>query len=124
MSESLDIELALLREAVQAGFARADRYFELQQAQYVELRTDVNGLRAEVRASALRLDRIEERLTSVEHQVANLRDWAAREFSDLRLEVRRLREDVVARNESLQAEVDGLSARVTLLERHCAERQG
>lgn len=69
MSEDeLRTEVALLRDAVHTGFARMDRYFELQQAQHIELRGEVRelrgemqDLRADVQHLTRRVDRIEER---------------------------------------------------------------
>jgi chromosome segregation ATPase len=135
MSDELRTELALLRETVHAGFARMDRYFELQQEQHVELRgqvqelradvqelrADVQELRAQVEALTRRVDAIEVRLTSLEHEVRSLRDWTTREFADVRLELRRLRQDVVGRDESLRDEVETLTQRVARLERDWSE---
>jgi hypothetical protein len=36
-------ELTALRETVTAGFARVDRYFELQQVQFIEFRDEVSA---------------------------------------------------------------------------------
>jgi chromosome segregation ATPase len=142
MSDELRTELALLRGTVHAGFARMDRYFELQQEQHVELRgqvqelradvqelradvqelrADVQELRAQLEALARRVDAIEVRLTSLEHEVRSLRDWTTREFADVRLELRRLRQDVVGRDESLRDEVETLTQRVARLERDWPE---
>jgi chromosome segregation ATPase len=128
MSDALRTELGLLRETVHAGFARMDRYFELQQEQHVELRgqvqelrADVQELRAQVEALTRRVDAIEVRLTSLEHEVRSLRDWTTREFADVRLELRRLRQDVVGRDESLRHEVETLSQRVARLEQEWSE---
>jgi polyhydroxyalkanoate synthesis regulator phasin len=119
--DDLVTELALLRDTVQTGFARIDHYFELQQAQHLELRGDVQELRAEIQQLNRRVDRIEERLTALEHEFRSFRDWAAGEFGDVRLELRRLRQDVVDRDDALRRDVDALSQRVDRLERRLAE---
>jgi chromosome segregation ATPase len=126
MSEGYDTtELAALRDTVHAGFARMDRYFELQQAQFLEWRTELRGevqeLRGEVQELARRVDRIEGRLAALQHQVGALRDWAAREFADVRLELRRLREQVEERDDALRRDVEALTQRVDSLERRLAE---
>jgi SMC interacting uncharacterized protein involved in chromosome segregation len=84
MSDDPRTELAQLRDTVHDGFTRMDRYFELQQEQHLTLRADVQELRVEVRELTRRVDRIEVRLTSVEHEVRAFRDGSAREFSDIR----------------------------------------
>jgi polyhydroxyalkanoate synthesis regulator phasin len=127
-------ELSLLRDDMQAGFARMDRhieathaafvridrFFEMQQAQHLELRADVQGLRTEVQELTRRVDRVEERLIAMQSEVGAMRDWAVREFADVRLEIRRLRLDLVDCDE-LGAEVDALSERVDRLERGLAD---
>jgi chromosome segregation ATPase len=116
-------ELAELRDVVHAGFARMDRYFELQQAQHVELRGEFQGLRGEfqelrgeVRELTQRVDRIEVQLASLQHEVSALRDHTTRELADIRVELRQLRQEV-KRNAALRAAVDALTDRVTRLER-------
>jgi chromosome segregation ATPase len=105
---------ARVDETMQAGFARVDHYFELQQAQHLELRADVQEL-------TRRMDRVEERLDSLQGTVGALRDWAAREFADVRREIRRLRHEIVERDDALHGDVDDLSERVTRLEQRLAE---
>lgn len=131
MSDDIRTELTALRDTVHAGFARIDRYFELQQAQHLGLsdkvdnlghRVDglsdkVDNLIAEVRDLNRRVDRVEERLTGLEHSVRAVRDWAAGEFADVRLELRRLRQDVVDRDAALRGDVVALRERVDRLER-------
>jgi predicted nucleic acid-binding Zn-ribbon protein len=108
-------------ESMHAGFACVAHWFELQQAQHLELRTEVQSLRAEVRALTQRVDRVEERLASLQSDVGALRDWATREFADVRTEIRRLRYAVVERNDALHGDMDDLSGRVTRLEQRLAE---
>jgi chromosome segregation ATPase len=125
MTNDTGAELTALRETVHAGFARMDRYFELRQAQHLELRGEVQELRGEVQelrgevqelrgevqelrgllvALSERVDRIESRLAGLEETVQRLEadvralhDWAAREFAGVRLELRKLRRDAAAR---------------------------
>jgi predicted nuclease with TOPRIM domain len=135
--EKILTEIVSLREAMTTGFARADSYFELQQAQHVELRGDVNQLRGEVReirdevrelramVEALigRVDRIEARLGTLEltvqrldSEVRALRDWATGEFAEVRSELRQLRTEAGSGDATLRRDVDALVARVDRLE--------
>jgi chromosome segregation ATPase len=100
-----------------------DRYFELMQAQHVQLRGEVQEVRTLLIGLTARVDRIEERLTGVEErltgletEVLSLRDWATREFADVRNEIRLLRQATEERDESLRRDIDALDARVTRLE--------
>jgi chromosome segregation ATPase len=129
-SEGFRTELAELRETVLDGFARMDRYFELQQKQHLELRGDVQELRGEVqelramlvaltaRVDALteRVDALTERVDALEGTVRALRDWVTREFADVRRELRLLRESADGRYTDLRRDIDALDVRVTLLE--------
>jgi chromosome segregation ATPase len=142
MTNDTGAELTALRETVHAGFARMDRYFELRQAQHLELRGEVQELRGEVQelrgevqelrgllvALSERVDRIESRLAGLEETVQRLEadvralhDWAAREFAGVRLELRKLRRDAAARaaegDAALRGEIDALAVRVARLER-------
>jgi hypothetical protein len=45
MDDGIRSELTALRDTMSAGFARMDRYFELQQAQHLELRAEVREIR-------------------------------------------------------------------------------
>jgi predicted nuclease with TOPRIM domain len=135
--EKILTEIVSLREAMTAGFARVDSYFELQQAQHVELRGDVNGirgdlnelrdevreLRAMVEVLIDRVDRIEVRLGTLEqtvqrldNEVRALRDWATREFAEVRSELRQMRHEVARGDATLRRDVDALLARMDRLE--------
>jgi SMC interacting uncharacterized protein involved in chromosome segregation len=116
-NENVHRQLVELRETVHAGFARMDRYFELQQAQHLELRGEVQELRDQVLALTLRLDRIEQRLTALENEVRTLRDWVTRELAEVRGEIRLLRREAAERDAGLRGEIAALGARVTELER-------
>ena len=43
MDDETRTAFATMAESIAAGFARMDRYFELQQAQHIEFRTEVNA---------------------------------------------------------------------------------
>jgi ubiquinone biosynthesis protein UbiJ len=113
MDEETRAAFAALAGTVNAGFGRVDRYFELQQAQFVEwrdeLRGDVAGLRT-------RLDALTDRVDRLEREVALLRDFVTREIAEIRLELRELRawHD---QSDRLRRELAALSARVDRLER-------
>jgi chromosome segregation ATPase len=142
MTETAEIriELAELRDVVHDGFARMDRYFELQQKQYLDLRAELRGdiqdLRGDVQALTRRVDGVEnrmagmedrmsgledrmsgldKRLGGLEHEVRALRDWATREITDVRLELRRLGEAVLE-GAKVRKDVAALDERVTRLE--------
>lgn len=123
MDDETRAAFAALGEVVAAGFARTDRYFELQQAQYVELRGEVVELRGEVAALrtevgrlADRMDALERRVSGLETEVTLLRDYVTREITAIRQELRelRLRSD---QNDELRREIADLTARVDRLER-------
>jgi SMC interacting uncharacterized protein involved in chromosome segregation len=123
-------ELADLRDTMQSGFARMERYFELQQAQHLELRGEMQGLRGEMQelrgevrelrrlllALTARVDALELRLAAVESEVRSLRDWATREFAEIRGELRLLRREAADRDLVIRRDIDALDARVTRLE--------
>jgi chromosome segregation ATPase len=141
-NDRLWTELAGLRDTMNAGFARVDKYFELQQAQHVELRGEVQELRGEVQelrgevqelrgevqelrdlllALTARVDRLEARVAGLENELRAFRDWTSRELMDIRRELRLLREAAEERNE-LRREVDALDERVTRLEQRRDDR--
>lgn len=108
-NDTLHSEVAELRDTVHAGFARMDRYFELTQAQHLELRTLLVAL-------TNRVDGIEARLSGLENQVREFRDWVSRELADVRRELRLLRQATEPSNADLRRDIDALDARVTRLE--------
>jgi chromosome segregation ATPase len=117
-------ELAELRETMTAGFAymhegfaRMDRYFELQQAQHVELRGEVGELRGMLIVLTARVVTIEVRLDRLENQVGAFRDWVAGELVDIRRELRQLRAAAEEREE-FRRDVAALDVRVTRLEKN------
>ena len=132
MSDEIGQTLTELRETMVSGFARIDRYFELQQAQFLdfrshvigefteirsEFRSELTGVRSELASIRGRLDALTARVETLEHEVRSLRgelssfrDWATREFADVRREIRELR------RVTSQSEIEQLSARVERLE--------
>lgn len=101
---SLTAAIAAQGDAMAAGFARVDRYFELQQQQYLELRD--------------RLDALSERLSRLEHEFLQFRDYVAREITEIRRELRDLR-DLRGRpgqTDELRREIAELTMRVERLE--------
>jgi uncharacterized coiled-coil DUF342 family protein len=118
-------ELAALREFMQAGFARSDRYFELLHAEHLEWRDE---LRLEIREIRDRLDALTVRVERLENEVKLLRadlntlradfnsfrDWTTREFADVRSELRDLKETATTQT----GEIQQLSVRVDRLEQH------
>jgi chromosome segregation ATPase len=134
--------LAELRGTMTAGFARMDRYFELQQAQHVELRGEVRELRAVVVVLTERVGRLEERVAAIEerlggvegrlggvegrlqgleNQVRAFRDWTAAELADVRRELRLLRTAAEDREE-VRRDVAALDTRVRRLEKEWNDR--
>ena len=133
--------LADLTEIVRTGFARNDRYFELMQAQHLELRDEVGELRSDVRGdidglrgeiSGLRgeigglrremvelratVDGLADRVATLEQEFRAFRDWATRELADIRRELREVRTLLETGYTELRRDVDDLSARVARLE--------
>jgi chromosome segregation ATPase len=85
-------------DETRAAFARIDRWFELSQAQHLELRQDVNGLREDVNGlredvnglredvNGLREDvnGLRHRLDALYAEFRSFRDWAVVQFAELR----------------------------------------
>jgi predicted nucleic acid-binding Zn-ribbon protein len=108
--------ITALGETMSAGFARMDRYFELNQAQFLELRGEVAELRTEVRELRERMDALTERVARLEHEVAQLRDYVTREIAAIRLELRELR-GRSDQTDELRREIAELTVRVDAHER-------
>jgi hypothetical protein len=62
MDDETRTAIASLAESVATGFARMDHYFELQQAQHVEFRAEVNTRLDVLTERVDRLDRLKERV--------------------------------------------------------------
>ncbi|CAN5701299.1 hypothetical protein BH23GEM9_BH23GEM9_19990 [soil metagenome] len=123
MNDDIRGELVALRDTMNTGFARMSHYFELQQAQHLELRGEVQELRDLLLALTSRVDRIEIRLTRVDEAVQRLdgelralRDWVTREFAEVRRELRQIRIEAAGRDAKLRHDLDALTARVDRLE--------
>jgi chromosome segregation ATPase len=128
MSDEIGQTLTELHETVVSGFARLDRYFELQQAQFLDFRSHVIGefteirsemtefrselasIRGRIDALTARVDRLEHEIRSLRGEFSSFRDWVTREFADVRSELRELR------RVTSQSEIEQLSARVERLE--------
>lgn len=109
-------ELALLRETMMAGFARVDHYFELQQAQHLELRADLKALSDRVGRLEQEFARLRQEFLRLEQEFRTFREWTAGEFAEVRLELRRLRQEGADRDDRLRGELSALSQRVNRLE--------
>ena len=112
---ALNETVTVLSVTVTAGFARADRYFELQHQQHLELRDRLDALTARVDALTDRVDALTDRIAVLEREVARLRDYVTREISEIRLELReiRARSD---QSDELRREIAELAVRVDRLE--------
>jgi predicted RNase H-like nuclease (RuvC/YqgF family) len=107
--------MARMEARMDAGFARADRFFELQHAQHLELRGEFAELRAEVRELRDRVDALTDRAGRLEHEVSLLRDYVTREVAEIRLDLRVLRERP-GQTVELRREIAELTVRVDRLE--------
>jgi chromosome segregation ATPase len=141
----MDAGLASLGARMDSGFAKMERHFELQQAQFVDFQTEVRSEFARVHAQLevltarvdrlearlervearlerveARLDRVEERLTSVEQQVRALRDWITTELIDIRRELGRVAPATEA-HAAMRRDVDELRRRVDHVESRLRE---
>jgi uncharacterized coiled-coil DUF342 family protein len=123
MDDETRAAFAALTETMSAGFARTDHFFELQQAQHLELsgkltelRGEVRELRDEVRELRDRVESLTDRVSRLEHEVGQLRDFVAREISDIRIELRTLRERADA-TDDLRRDIAELTVRVDRIER-------
>lgn len=97
---------------MRAGFARVDRFIELQQLQFVEWRAELRGEMAELRE---RVNALTERVGRLEREVMLLRDHVTRDIADIRIELRDLRERSLGTQE-LRREIAALTIRVDRLE--------
>ncbi len=107
--DSLTAAIAAQGDAMAAGFARVDRYFELQQQQFLELRAEVVELRE-------RVDGLTERVGRLEHEFLQFRGYVTREITEIRLELRELR-NRPGQTEELRRDIAELTMRVERLER-------
>jgi archaellum component FlaC len=115
------------RAAIAALGDTMSRYFELQQAQFVEWRDEVRGEFAEMRGEFTglrnqvsklrdRVDALTERVARLEHEVGLFRDYVTREIAEIRLELRELLSQS-GQTDELRREVAELAVRVERLER-------
>lgn len=127
MDDETRTAIADLAETVRTGFARMDRYFELQQAHHVAFRAEMRGELSEVRAELAelrsRLDALSERVDRIETEVRSFRDWATREFADLRREIRTLERSTPTYHTEMRRDLDQLRGRVDRLEQRLDDAQ-
>jgi predicted RNase H-like nuclease (RuvC/YqgF family) len=118
--------IAALGESTNAGFARIERYIELQRAEFLEWREEARGEFAQLHGAFAdlrgafadlreRVDALTERVARLEHEVMLLRDYVTREISAIRLELRELRARSDQTDE-LRREIAELTVRVDHLE--------
>ena len=111
--------IAALGESTNAGFARIERYIELQRAEFLEWRVEVRGEFAQLHGGFAqlrgRVDALTERVARLEQEVMLLRDYVTREISEIRLELRELRARSDQTDE-LRREIAELTVRVDHLE--------
>jgi len=91
------IRLEPMDAETRAAFGRMDHYFELMQAQHLEVRADLARMdtrmsRFEERMSRLeeRMSRLEERMSDLEESVRSFRDWVTIQFAELRAALQQL----------------------------------
>jgi hypothetical protein len=72
-------------EETRSAFARLDRYFELNQAQFLELSSKVTGLDGKVTG-------LDGKVTGLESQLRSFRDWTVEQFMGVRTDLAALRE--------------------------------
>ena len=112
--------IAALGESTNAGFARIERYIELQRAEFLEWREEARGEFAQLHGAFAdlreRVDALTERVARLEHEVMLLRDYVTREIAEIRFDLRELRERS-GQTAELRREVAELTVRVDRLER-------
>ena len=130
MDDETRTALADISATMTAGFTRMDRYFELQQAQFVEFRSEVyarfEGLDRRVDVLTERVDVLTERVDvltgrvdGIEAQLHSLRDWATAEVAGIRAELREIRRgqvEAAAAQAGMRSDLDRLTRRVDRLE--------
>jgi hypothetical protein len=112
MESELSAALTALNEAMAAGFARMDRYFE---AQHKATRGWLDQLRVESELRR-RTDQLSNRLLRLEQEVEPPREYIRDEFAEIRLVLFELRWDAWP-IEYLRRELATLTERANRLER-------
>jgi uncharacterized coiled-coil DUF342 family protein len=98
-------------DETRAAFGRIDRWFELNQAQYSELRQDVAGLhmkfddlrqgvgslrreidalRQEIDALRQEIDALRQEIDALRQEFYRFRDWVTAQFAEIRLALQQL----------------------------------
>lgn len=134
MDDETRTAIAELSETVAAGFARMDRYFELQQGQFLEFRAEVKArldvltervdrieaeiavLRQEVGSLRQEVYLLRQEVDSLRHEFRSFRDWATGEISDLRRELPAMRQSAHESQAAVRRDLDQLGHRVDRLE--------
>jgi uncharacterized protein (UPF0335 family) len=134
MDDETRTAFATMAESMAAGFAGMDRYFELQQAQHIEFRTEVNGrldaltervdrleaevavLRQEVAALRQDVDSLRQDVDALRREFRAFRDWTTREVSELRRDVRASGDLTKESETEVRRDLDQLTNRVDRVE--------
>jgi chromosome segregation ATPase len=96
MDDETRAAFAETHRAIDQGFARVDRYFELAQAQHLELRVDLGRVEDG-------LGRVEDRLGRLEAEFRTFRDWVTAKFAELSRQIR----DILLRLDRLERQQNG-----------------
>lgn len=71
-------------QETRSAFARMDRYFELSQAQFLELSSKVTSLDDKVTSLDAKVTSLDDKVASLENQLRSFRDWTVGEFVAVR----------------------------------------
>ena len=84
------IRLEPMDAETRAAFGRMDHYFELMQAQHLEVRADLARMDTRMSRFEERMSRLEERMSDLEESVRSFRDWVTIQFAELRAALQQL----------------------------------
>ena len=73
-----------------AAFGRMDRWFELNQSQYNDLRQDVAGLHGKMDGLSQEVGALRQDLQGIRQEFYRFRDWVAAQFAEIRLALQHL----------------------------------
>jgi predicted nucleic acid-binding Zn-ribbon protein len=77
-------------DETRAAFARIDRYFELNQAQYNDLRQEVAGLHVKVDDLRQEVGGLRREIDALREEFHRFRDWVAAQLAEIRLAIQQL----------------------------------